>query len=192
MKVLRLKEFGDSRFRLLMEELEKNNNDRNSGWWSPLLKQYNNKDRYLDWFFVLDGEKLAGFSTIQPFYKGCFRVLTRCFVFPEYRRFTLPEYDEYMSPGSYMVKEQLKYLEGNYDTVFISLEKLSRQRTIINMSNKMKINTQLDWYVADGMFLTCNAPQSQSCWQNVCYSGQPPLLQRITKAEWKERYGMRN
>jgi hypothetical protein len=116
-------------------------------------------------------------------------MLTRCYVYEKYRRPTLPKLDTYNSPGTFLIQDQLKFLNYTYDSIFISLEHIRRKRTIANMSKKISLNTNLEWQVADGMFLTCSNRDSMNCWQNICYSKNQPNLDKITYNEWTTKYG---
>lgn len=184
MVVVNLKEFGSPRFAALLRELAVYSADKNRHWFPELVLTY---ESYLDWFFVMDGDELVGFSTIQKYGASCFRLLTRCYVFPKFRRPVLPKNDHFLSPGSLMVTSQLQWLQ-HFETVFISLEHIRRKNSIFHMARKMENNTGLKWTVLDGMFLTCGDKKNPSCWQNICYSGKAPDLERITYVEWKNIY----
>lgn len=186
MKVITLPEFGELRFIELLTTLAETSQDKNRSWFPALLKNF---PTYNEWFFVVDDQnEFIAFSTIQTFYEGCYRLLTRCYIMEQYRRTTLPKYDTYMSPASFMVQAQLAWL-GQYTTIFVSLEDIRRSRTIINMAQKMSINTNTEWYVSAMMHQTCGDVASKQCWQNICYAGELPTLPSITKEEWINRYG---
>lgn len=188
MRVILLSEFGKNNFVDLLSNLSETSTDKNKDWFPALLKDYE-LPKYLEWFFVIDDDRFVAFSTIQNFNCGTYRLLTRCYIDKKYRRLSLPKVDTYASPGTYMIQEQLKFLNYNYNSIFISLEHIRRRRTIINMSKKMTLNTGVDWEVANGMFLTCNNRESEKCWQNICYSKSRPQLDSITYNEWTTRYG---
>jgi hypothetical protein len=195
MKVITLQEFGEEKFISLLEYLAINCKDRNKDWFPVLL---NNYKKYTEWFFAIDdNNEFAAFSTIQKFYEGCYRVLTRSYVVDKHRRSNLLAYrkpvtqldNHHLSPPSYMILSQLKYLNNNFDTIFISFENINKSRVTVNMSRKLEVNTGLTWTVGEGMYLTCPNPLTQSCWQNICYSGIEPTLDKIHKEEWINRYG---
>jgi hypothetical protein len=195
MKVITLNEFGEDAFVLLLENLADNCKDKNKDWFPVLLTNYK---KYIEWFFAIDeNEEFAAFSTIQKFYDGCYRVLTRSYVVDKHRRSNLLAYrkpvttteNHHLSPPSYMIQSQLKYLDNKFDTIFISFEDIKKSRVTVNMSRKLEVNTGLDWTVGGGMYLTCPNPASKNCWQNVCYSGVEPNLKKISKEEWIESYG---
>jgi hypothetical protein len=195
MKVITLKEFGDERFVSVLDELCTNNTDRNKTWFPHLLERY---IQYPEWFFAIDDEDhLAAFATIQPFYTRCYRVLTRYYVVPKHRRLNLLAYrkdvanhqDHHMSPSSYMIKTQMEFLDNDWDSVFVSFEHINRSKVTVNMSRKLAVLTHLEWHTGEGMYRTCANDASPSCWQNVCWSGQEPKLDKISKGQWITRYG---
>jgi hypothetical protein len=190
MKIVRLNEFGKERFENILSTLATTSTDRNKNWFPALLKDYKSS-KYLEWFFSIDTEsnEVAAFSTIQDFGQNTYRMLTRCYIFEKYRRSMLPKLDTYNSPGTFLIQDQLKFLNYTYHSIFISLEHIRRKRTIANMSKKMSLNTSLEWQVADGMFLTCGNRDSMNCWQNICYSKNQPDLDKITYNEWTTKYG---
>lgn len=184
MKVIKLHEFGEERFIHVLYELSTTSSDRNKDWFPVLLKNY---QKYKEWYFVVTNDnKLVAFSTIQEFYHKCYRVLTRCYVFPDYRRPVLLKDDTNKSPASLMIVHQLNDIT-NFDTAFISLENISRSRAIYRMANKMHNTTGLEWNVVPGMMQTCSNNNSKSCWQNICYTGVIPTLPIIDYAEWKTK-----
>lgn len=194
MKVITLSEFGEGRFVNLLTDLSLNCKDKNKDWFPVLLKNYK---KYAEWFFAMDDNgEFAAFSTIQKFYNGCYRVLTRSYVVDKHRRNNLLAYrkpvtqldNHHLSPPSYMIQAQLKYLT-QYDSIFITFEGIHRSKITINMSRKLEVNTGLEWTVGEGMFLTCPDPASSKCWQNLCYSGKEPQLAKISKEEWINKYG---
>jgi hypothetical protein len=188
MKCVNLNTFKHENFEKVLNTLITNSSDRNKDWFPNLLKNYKSS-KYLEWFFVLDNlDNVLSFSTIQDFNSNTYRLLTRCYISPEHRRTTLPKFDTYQSLGSLMIKEQLKFLGTNYESIFISLEYINRKRAIINLSKKMSFTTNLEWEVGDGMFLTCENKNSEKCWQNICYSKKCPALEKISYEEWIKRY----
>jgi len=195
MQVITLDEFGEDRFIRLLTELTTSVKDKNRDWFPILLKNYK---KYAEWFFAIDdNNEFAAFSTIQEFYTGCYRVLTRHYVVDKHRRSNLLAYrkpvtqfeNHHLSPASYIIQRQLEYLNGNFNTIFISFEHINRSRVTVNMSRKLEVNTGLKWLVGDSMYLTCADHTSQSCWQNICYSGNEPILDKISRQEWIKRYG---
>jgi hypothetical protein len=189
MKVIRLKEFGQQRFEETLVTLCQTSTDRNKNWFPTLLKDYQ-LPKYLEWFFAIDPNgNVSAFSTIQDFGQKNFRLLTRCYVYENHRRPILPKIDTYHSPATFLIQDQLNFLNHDYESIFISLEHIRRRRTILNMSRKMALATGLDWSVGAGMFQTCNNKNSMNCWQNICYSKQCPNLDSITHDEWNSRYG---
>lgn len=189
MKSIKLNDFGHQNFENLLRVLIETSTDRNKDWFPTLLTSYNS-EKYLEWFFMIDElNEVASFSTIQNFCNKTYRLLTRCYISPKYRRPILPKFDTFNSLGSMMIKEQLKFIGSDYESIFISLEYINRKRAIVNLSKKMTYTTNIEWKVADGMFLTCENKNSEKCWQNICYSNKCPSLERISYEEWQNRYG---
>jgi len=184
MQVITLEEFGDKKFETVLADLAENNTDRNARWFPILLENYRS---YKNWYFLMDDDILAAFATVQEFYPGCYRVLTRTFIFPEYRRATLPKNDDFYSPSMRLVQRQLQdYTE--YHTLFVSMENVRRRQSMVNFRNKMELATGLDWHVHPHMIKTCQRDHLD-CWQNVCYTGRSLRLNSISIEEWKKRYG---
>jgi len=186
MKVLTLSEFGEEKFLSTLEDLdvaEKNLESRNSDWFSHLKKIYNR--RFNEWFFLVDNNQVAAFATVQEYYPGCYRLLTRTYIFPEYRRFRLPNNDKYISPSMYLLPVQLDYLR-KYDTVMISMQDAKRRKSIERLATKFNNNFNHTWSIHPRMVKTCDNVSSQDCWQSIIYMGEPPLLDNISINEWKK------
>jgi hypothetical protein len=184
MQVITLSEFGETRFLNLLKELDTANyagDKRNNGWFSRLPEIY--KTRFKEWFFLLDNDELIAFATIQEFYSGCYRLLTRTYIFPKYRRFTLPDNDTAKSPSTYLIEKQLEYVQG-YKTVFISMQDLKRRKSI--MRYRQKLGNQ--WKLHPNMLQTCGEINDKNCWQNVIYNGEEIALPSITIEDWKQKY----
>lgn len=184
MQVLTLNEFGENRFLNILKELEELNyggDRRNSSWFAHLPKIY--KTRFKEWFFLLDNEELVAFATIQEFYLGCYRLLTRTYIFPKYRRFTLPNNDTAKSPSMYLIQKQLEYVYG-YKTVFISMQDLKRRKSLIRYQQKLGDT----WKLHPNMLQTCGNSNDVNCWQNIIYCGEEIALPSKTINEWKQNY----
>lgn len=198
MRIVTVRNYPDRELKLrkYLSHLSETSSDRNAHWFPALLKGdfYLNNDSYLDWFLLLNSDdEITAFSTIQQFYPGCFRLVTRCFLNNNLRRSYLPEHDTRVdTPASLMVNEQLKYLNYTYDTVFITLEKLNRKNTIKHMANKMTISSNIKWIAHDKMMFTCKkfeySKDDSACWQNICFSGNPPNLKEMTHDEYRSRF----
>lgn len=190
MKVLNLNEFGEDRFVQILTRLALTSLDANKGWFPILIKNYKS---YKEWFFVVDFEdKFVAFSTIQEYESECFRLLTRCYLEPEFRRPILPKADKLQSPGTHMINAQISFLNNSFKSIFVSLEHIRRRNTIVRMANKMEFSTARPWRVAEGMYLTCPNMLTYKCWQNICYSGSKPPLKHISYEEWLSLYDKRD
>lgn len=187
-KVLTLKEYGLDRFWSELKRIREENklyNKRNIEWFDILPDTFLN---YPEWFFLFDDDKPVAFSTIQKYYEGCYRVLTRTYIYRDYRRFVNPKFDTFHSPTMRILSYQLDYIKG-YDTAFVSMQHLSRRSAIQRFSVKMEYRTEKKWDLADMMMLTCDDDYGKDCWQNIIYNGTKPKLPEITIEEWKNRYG---
>ena len=96
--------------------------------------------------------------------------------------------DTFLSPTMRLLPYQLDYVSG-YNSIFVSMQDLSRRPAIQRFSVKMKRHTSLEWELAPGMMLTCEQDWGKNCWQSVIYSGDKPNLPEITIDEWKQKYG---
>jgi len=182
MKVVTLSEFGEERFLnelKLLDAAQHAGDARNSDWFAHLEKCYNTK--FAEWFFLLDNDKLAAFATIQEFYEGCYRLLTRTYIYPDYRRFTLPAHDKRFSPSLYILPRQLEYIQ-QYKTVFISMQDLKRRNSLARYAQKL----EGEWILHPEMIQTCATPGDKNCWQNVIYNGKELELNSMPISDWKK------
>lgn len=184
MRVITLDEFGNEQFVQVLTNLRDTSGDRNSRWFPVLLENYR---KYRQWYFLMDGDTLAAFATIQEYYNRCYRMLTRTYIYPDYRRPTLPKNDNFLSPSMRLVQRQLIDV-SDYQTLFVSIENIRRRSALKHFSNKMIQATSLNWNVHPHMLKTCDADDID-CWQNVCYTGAMPRLNSISINEWNRRYG---
>jgi hypothetical protein len=188
-KVMTLKEFGEDNFIQTLKLLEAENHrsdERNRSWFEEIPRVYK-RERFLEWFFLMDGDDLAAFSTIQQYYPGCYRILTRTYILRDYRRFTFPDNDTLKSPTMHLLPAQLKWL-GAYDTVFMSMQGMRRRRAIARFVNKVKIQMGQDWILHPEMVQTCVNDDDSNCWQNVIYNGTAPRLKSISVDEYQSRW----
>jgi hypothetical protein len=182
MKVLTLQEFGEDRFIQELKKLDEQNfigDQRNSDWFTHIAKVY--KTKFSEWFFLLDDDKLAAFATIQEFYPGCYRLLTRTYIYPDYRRFRLPDNDQMLSPSLYIFPVQMEYIQ-QYKTVFVSMQDLKRRKSLERYMQKLGDG----WKMHPNMVQTCQTPNDANCWQNVIYKGAELELPSVTIDEWKK------
>lgn len=183
MKILTLSELGEDRFLNELQKFKLMNfcgDQRNKQWFDRIPQIY--KKRFKEWFFLVNNDDIVAFSTIQEFYPRCFRLLTRTYYNPKYRRKNLL-YDNTTTPAVYMFDSQLKYLQDfNYDTLFISMQDLKRRNALENFRKKLGN----EWLLCADMIQTCNETEDKNCWQNVIYTGKNLNLSAITIDQWKK------
>jgi len=190
MKVQTLKEFGEKRFIQELFKLRKANHlydRRNQDWFENLIVNWDDA-KFKEWFFLVDGDAIAAFATIQEYYPGCYRMVTRSYIYRYYRRFTNPKVDTFYSPTMRLLARQMDYIKG-YDTLFVSMQDLSRRPALERYGKKLEYRTDLEWKMAPDMMLTALPPYKGECWQNIIYTGKKPNLKEMSINEWKERYG---
>jgi|TARA_B110000211_G_scaffold98675_1_gene114914 hypothetical protein len=190
MKVITLNKFGEKRFVSTLWELHKSQhsyNKRNNSWFEHLITQWD-ESKYMQWFFLMDNDKLAAFSTIQKFYPGAYRVLTRLYITRDYRRFTVPKDDKFYSPSMRLLNAQLKFLPESH-TMFVSLQGTSRMNAGKRYVDKLIKTTNLKWQLDPHMRLTCPDPKNKECWQNIIYTGAEPKMQAMERDDWNIQYG---
>jgi hypothetical protein len=181
MEVVTLEKFGEERFLQelkIFSEQNFNGDKRNRDWFSRIPQIY--KKRFKEWFFLIDKDQLIAFATIQEFYPGCYRLLTRTYYNPIYRRKHLAYERNYKTPAMYLLDSQLDYLK-DYKTLFISMQDISRRKVLTNVMNKINSN----WSLHPNMVQTCQEVNDANCWQNVIFTGDEIKLPSITIDEWK-------
>lgn len=182
MKVITLEQFGEQNFLDKLKhfsELNYPGDDRNRDWFSRLPEIYNS--RFEEWFFLVNANDLIAFSTIQKFYSGCYRLLTRTYYHPDYRCKHLFYDKTNKTPAMYILDEQLKFVK-NYKTLFISMQDLKRRSALENVKNKIGSN----WKMHPNMIQTCNEVNDKNCWQNVIFIGEDLQLPSVSISEWKK------
>lgn len=187
-RVLTLDQFGEDRFLEEMSKIKQYNavyDQTNIDWWDSLPKRYK---QFVDWFFLMDGDQLAAFSCIQNYYPGCYKMLTRLYIYRDYRRFTNPKNDTLYSPSMRLLETQLMYL-GHQDTLMIAVQDLRKRNVLTRYINKLNNFFDYDWQLHPEMVLTCDKDWGETCWQNLIYTGSKPSLPTISIDEWKNRYG---
>ena len=184
-KILTLEEYGTLSFEKELKRLGAESNvydKKNSEWFDILPTTYK---KYIDWFFLFDGDKPVAFSTVQKYYSGCYRILTRTYIYRDYRRFTNPKMDTYLSPTMRLLPYQLEYLTG-YDTAFVSMQGTNRRNAIKRFKNKIEYHTKDNWHLSSRMLQTCGG--GKDCWQNVIYKGIPPQLNDMSIEEYDRMF----
>lgn len=187
-KVVTLKDFGEDRFvneLQYLKDLNHPSDERNREWLDLLPVTYNDDKRYKEWFFLVEDNKMLAFATIQPYYSGCYRMVTRLYQIPEIRRFTEPRFDKRFSPSLRILTEQLKYLD-DWKTLIVSVQDSSRRRFAERYINKLIYRTGLDWKLNDDMMCVGNNPHHRDYWQNVMYTGKKPILYQMSIERYNE------
>lgn len=186
-RVIKLDEYGKHNFKkeLIKIGSEKNVYDQTNIDWFDTLSQ--NFEKYEEWFFLFDEEEPVAFSTIQKYYDGCYRLLTRTYIYRKYRRFTSPKDDTFMSPTMCILPYQLDCIK-DYKTAFMSMQDLKKRNALRRFSLKAAKRTNKNWTMHPDMILTCDKDWGETCWQSIVYDGEEPNLQKITIEEWKNRY----
>lgn len=186
-KVITLEEYGYSNFKDELVRLGKENNlydKRNLEWFNILPDTFFN---YEEWFFLFDDDRPVAFSTIQKYDEGTYRLLTRTYIYRDYRRFMSPKKDTFLSPTMCLVPYQLDYI-GEYQTVFVSMQSLSRRQALKRFAEKLEYQTNLKWEMVPDMMLTCDQDYGKDCWQSIIHNGKKPNLQEMTIEEWKNKW----
>ena len=184
-KILTLDEYGKDNFIKELKRLGDQNNlyDKRNREWFQILP--NSFEKYIDWFFLFDSDKPMAFSTIQKYYDGCYRVLTRTYIYRDYRRFTNSKVDTFLSPTMRLLPYQLEYLTG-YDTAFVSMQGTNRRDALKRFKTKIEHHTKENWYLSSHMLQTCGG--GKDCWQNVIYNGIPPKLNSMSIEEYDRMF----
>lgn len=180
MQVVTLENFGEKRFLDNLDYFKSLNfpaDARNRDWFDRLPEIY--KTRFVEWFFLVEEGNLIAFATIQEFYPGCYRLLTRTYYNPKYRRSHLHYDTNEKTPAIYLIEAQLEYLT-KFDTVFISMQDLKRRPALKRLIQKLPTG----WQCHPEMVRTCNE-NSANCWQSVIYFGKNLELPSISIGEWK-------
>lgn len=189
-RIITLNEFGEDRFKLELKSLREMNHPsdrRNRDWLSQLPNTFK-ESRYKEWFFLMEEDKMLAFATIQPFYDRCYRMVTRLYQIPEIRRFTEPKFDKHFSPSLRLLTHQISYLDGQWDTLFISVQDTSRHSFAHRYINKLNYRTGMDWTVNDKLMQMGPNRENKDYWQNVMYTGLKPRLNEMAIEEWNIKW----
>ena len=186
-KVITLEEYGFVKFQEELRRLGKSINPgdkRNLDWFEELPFTFM---FYEEWFFLFDGDKPVAFAAVQDFGDNQYRLLTRTYIYRDYRRIFNPKKDHFESPTMRILPYQLKHI-GNYKSAFVSMQSLSRRPAIERFAYKMKYRTGKDWTLAPNMMLTTEQDWGKDCWQSIIYNGERPNLPEMTIEEWKAKW----
>ena len=183
-KVITIDDFGVLNFVSLLKDLKQQDNifdKKNRGWFDVLPTTFLD---YPDWFFLMDGDEFVSFATIQPYYTGCYRVLTRTYTARKYRRFILSPNE---TPSMFLLDAQLKYL-NDFDSVFVTMQGLKRRPAIEGLITRINNHLGQSWQLCDAMLQTCDDPHNPDCWQNVIYNGEQPKLETMTTETYQQTW----
>lgn len=187
-KIITLRDYGIDNFWTELKKIGEDNkiyDKRNIGWFDILPDTFM---RYPEWFFLFDDNKPVAFSTIQEYYKGCYRICTRTYIYRDYRRFTHPKNDMVFSPSQHLALAQLDYLK-NWDSVFVSMQGLNRRKTIERFKFKIEYRSGLKWTLPKDMFQTCLPACDPDCYQNIVYNGEEPNLNKMSIETYRSLHG---
>ena len=182
MHIQTLQQFGEDRFLAELEYFKRlcyPGDWRNTDWFDRLPEIY--KTRFVEWFFLVEKQELIAFATIQQFYNGCYRLLTRTYYNPAHRRSHLYYDTNERTPAIHLAEAQLNFL-NTYDTVFISMQDLKRRKALNRLASKLDSS----WKLHPLMLRTCNE-DSTNCFQSVIYRGQDIKLPGLSIDEWKTK-----
>ena len=202
MKLLTLDDYQDQILDCFKKCYNASSADRNRRWFDPnnITSLVNRYKRYPYWTFLVDDNNdLIAMSCIQKhfFPENCYRVLTRTYYYPGYRRAGLNYEKNYKTLAMYMLEKQLEWLDfcnmrkSKCDMVFFSVEFLRRKNTIKLLANKLNTMYGHNWKVLDGLYQTYNDSgiNDKESWQTVCVwnkTNKEFPLKHITVAEWEE------
>ena len=188
-KVITLSEFGEDRFLTLLSNLKLNNHPsdaRNADWFSNIPNQYKDP-KYLDWFFLMDGDNFVSFSTIQEYDAMTFRCMTRTYVNREYRSLFSVRDHKATTVTSYFLPAQLEYL-GGWRTVFLSRQDPKRRRSFERTRGRAEYWTGKKWLYHPKLVKTLPNSRDINAWQNVIYNGEAPNLDKISIERYYELF----
>lgn len=186
-KVITLDQFGEDRFLTLLEDLRLANHpadSRNADWFINLPHQYRNT-KYLDWFFLMDGNNFVAFSTIQEYNPMMFRCMTRTYVNRRYRSLFSIRNPKAVTVTSHFLPAQLEYI-GGWRTVFLTRQDPKRRRSFERTRGRAEYWTGKKWIYHDKLIKTFENGRSPDAWQNVIYNGDEPNLPQMSIERYYE------
>jgi len=187
-KVITLEQYGYENFREELIRLGKSDNPgdkRNLDWFDILPDTFMSYD---EWFFLFDGANPVAFAAIEDFGNKQYRLLTRTYIYRDYRRIFNPKKDKFNSPTMRLLPYQMNSLIDGYNSIFVSMQGLSRRPAINRFAYKLRFRTELVWKLEPSMMLTTPADYGMNCWQNIIYNGKQPDLKQMTIEEWKAKW----
>jgi hypothetical protein len=189
-RVLTLKEYGEEKFMedLYFLEWESNIWDRkNHHWYRQLKISYK---KYPEWFFLMDDDVPVAFSTVQKYYDGCYRLLTRLYIYRDYRIFTNPRRTNSSTIGMRLLPYQLDYVK-RFETVFVSMQ-AGRKNAIERTASNFSSICDFPWKVENKMIQTCDNTEDPDCWQHVAFAGKKLDLPRMLENDYERIFNTTN
>jgi hypothetical protein len=142
-------------------------NDRNKSNYANLLDTYTTYDSFS---VLFEDERFVAFSGVQSFnFPGAVcRLLSRTYYAPHFRMKGLGDRSRISYARHTLMRHQLNVARRRSKLfAVISVEMLRRRPYLQRMAQDLTGNGFGDWYLPEGMFLTCPAPYSKCCWQNI-------------------------
>jgi len=138
--------------KVLLNYLKHTSDGRDSSWWN-----FKNK-KILGWSIIPN----VAYSCMQEYGKDV-RLVTRCYIEPEYRTKNLQQQGTYVFK---MIEEQIDFVKAKqYNNAFISTE-YTRHGVIKRHSRIAKEKYNLNCEVLEGKYKTCNGNEL-NCHQNI-------------------------
>ena len=186
-KVITLDEFGEDRFLTLLSDLKVTNHpadSRNMDWFEFIPQQYKDP-KYLEWFFLMDGNNFVAFSTIQEYKPMTYRCMTRTYVNRRYRSLFSVRDPKAITVTGHFLPIQLEFL-GDWQTAFLTRQDPARRRSFERTRGRAEYWTGKKWIYHDKLIKTFDNEQSPDAWQNVIYNGEEPDLPQMTVERYYE------
>lgn len=188
-KVITLKEFKRSRFVTLLNDLKVSAHQadsRNADWFEYLPQQFEDP-KYLEWFFLMDGNNFVAFSTIQEYGPMTFRCMTRTYVNRRYRSLFSVRDPKAITVTSHFLPMQLEFI-GSWKSVFLTRQDPKRRRSFERTLGRAQYWTKKPWVYHPKLIKTFDNPNDPNAWQNVIYNNEPPNLDNITIEKYYELF----
>lgn len=186
-KVITLDQFGEDRFLTLLDDLKSLDhisNSRNSDWFDYIPQQYKDS-KYLEWFFLMDGDEFVSFSTIQEFKPMIYRCMTRTYVDIKYRSLFSVRDPKAITVTGHFLPAQLEFL-GGWGTAFLTRQDPKRRRSFERTRGRAEYWTKKPWVYYPKLVKTFDDPHDPDAWQNVIYNGDEPDLHSMTLERYYE------
>jgi hypothetical protein len=152
--------------------MRQDNPDRNAANYATLDADYLTYDCFT---VVTFEDEVVAFSGLSPTNNPpeISRALTRMYYVPDWRRKGASQLlanmdDKPTIVTGAMLSHQVEHARQiGKEHVFISVEFLRRRAFATQFAAYLRLHTGEPWSLLDGMYLTCPAPDSVNCWQNI-------------------------